>query len=139
VPEPTVFEVERAIENLKRYKSPDTDKIPTELIKAGRRKIRSEIHKLINSSWITEGLPDEWKESIILPIYRNDDKTGCSNYTGIPLCQQRTKFYPHILLPRLTPYAAEIIWDHQCGFRRKRSTIDHIFCILQILKKKGIK
>ena len=30
----------------------------------------------------------------------------------------------------------EIIRDNQCGFRRKRSTIDHIFCIRQILEKK---
>jgi len=30
----------------------------------------------------------------------------------------------------------EIIRDNQCGFRRNRSTIDHIFCIRQILEKK---
>jgi len=30
----------------------------------------------------------------------------------------------------------EIIGDHQCGFRRNRSTFDHIFCIRQILEKK---
>ena len=42
----------------------------------------------------------------------------------------------NILLPRLIPYAKEIIGDHQCGFRRNRSTIDHIFCIRQILEKK---
>ncbi|KAJ4445892.1 hypothetical protein ANN_12578 [Periplaneta americana] len=37
---------------------------------------------------------------------------------------------------RLTPYVDEIIGDHQCGFRRNRSTIDQIFCIRQILEKK---
>jgi len=26
--------------------------------------------------------------------------------------------------------------SHQCGFRRNRSTTDHIFCIRQILEKK---
>jgi len=26
--------------------------------------------------------------------------------------------------------------DHQCGFRRNRSTTDHIFCIRHILEKK---
>ena len=26
--------------------------------------------------------------------------------------------------------------DHQCGFRRNRSTTDHMFCIRQILEKK---
>ena len=40
------------------------------------------------------------------------------------------------MLSRLTPYAKEIIGDHQCGFRRNRSTIDHIFCIRQIIEKK---
>jgi hypothetical protein len=37
---------------------------------------------------------------------------------------------------RLTPYAEEIIGDHQCGFRYNRSTTGHIFCIRQILEKK---
>jgi len=41
-----------------------------------------------------------------------------------------------ILLLRLTPYAEEIIRDHQCGFRRERSTTQHIFCIPHILEKK---
>jgi len=26
--------------------------------------------------------------------------------------------------------------DHKCGFRRKRSTTDHIFCIRQAVEKK---
>jgi len=34
VPEPNAFEVEMAIEKLKRHKSPGTDQIPAELIKA---------------------------------------------------------------------------------------------------------
>jgi len=46
------------------------------------------------------------------------------------------KILSNILLPRLIPYAKEIIGDHQCGFRYNRSTIDHIFCIRQILETK---
>ena len=42
----------------------------------------------------------------------------------------------NILLSRLISYAEEITGDHQCGFRRNRSTTDHIFCIRQILEKK---
>jgi len=42
----------------------------------------------------------------------------------------------NILLPRLTPYTEEITGDHQSGFQCNRSTIDHIFCIRQILEKK---
>jgi hypothetical protein len=62
VPEPSAFEVKMAIENLKRYKSPATDQLPAELIKVAGRTIHSEIHKLINSVWNKEELPQQWKE-----------------------------------------------------------------------------
>ena len=53
------------------------------MIKAGGRTIRREIHKLIISVWNKEELPDEWKESIIVPKYKKGDKTDCNNYRGI--------------------------------------------------------
>jgi hypothetical protein len=46
------------------------------------------------------------------------------------------KIFSNILLSRLTSYAEEIVGDHQSGFRRKRPTAGHIFCIRQILEKK---
>ena len=126
VPEPSAFEVELAIEKLKNCKSPGIDQIPAELIKAGGRTIFCEIHKLIISIWNEEELPDEWKESIILPIYKKGDKTDCNNYRGIALFPTTYTVLSNILLSRLIPYAEEIIGDHQCGFRRNRSTTDHI-------------
>jgi hypothetical protein len=69
LPEPSVSDVELAIEKLKSHKSPGIDQIPAELIKAGGRTISCEIHKRIISIWNKEGLPEERKESIIVPIY----------------------------------------------------------------------
>jgi len=36
----------------------------------------------------------------------------------------------------LIAYAEEITGDHRCGFRRNRSTTNHIFCIRHIVEKK---
>jgi hypothetical protein len=80
VPEPSDSQVEMAIEKLKRHKSSGNDQIPAELIKAGGRTIRSEISKLINSIWNEEELPEQWEESVIVPMYKKVDKTDCSNY-----------------------------------------------------------
>jgi sorting nexin-29 len=76
------------------------------------------------------------KESIIVPVHKKGDKIDCSNYRGISLLSTSYKILSNILLSRLSPYIDEIIGDHQCGFRRNRTTTDQIFCIRQILEKK---
>jgi hypothetical protein len=73
---------------------------------------------------------------IIIPIHKKNDKADCNNYRGISLLSTAYKILSNILLARLTPYVNEIIGDHQCGFRRNRSTMDQIFYIRQILQKK---
>jgi hypothetical protein len=64
------------------------------------------------------------------------DKTDCNNYRGISLLSTSYEILSNILLSRLIPYAEEIIGDHQCGFRRNRSTTNQIFYIRQTLEKK---
>jgi hypothetical protein len=81
-------------------------------------------------------MPAEWMESIIVSIYRKDDKTDYINYRDISLLPTTYKILSNILLSKLNPYADEIIGDHQCRMRRNGSTTDHIFCICQILEKK---
>ena len=122
MPELSAFELAVATVKLKRHKSPGTDQIPAKLIKAVGRTISSEIHKLINSIWNKTELPEEWKESIIVSIYKNGNKTDCSNYRGISLLPTTNKILSNILLSRLTPYLEEIIGDHHCGFQHNRST-----------------
>ena len=98
MPEPSAFEVELATEKLKSHKSPGTDQIPAELIKAGGRAIHHEIHKLMVSIWNKEELPEEWKEPIIVPICNKVDKTHCSNYRGISILPTAYKILSNILL-----------------------------------------
>jgi hypothetical protein len=62
-----------AVEKLNIHKSPGIDQIPAELTKAGGRTVRSEIHKLNNLIWNKEELCEDWKESIIVPIYKKGD------------------------------------------------------------------
>jgi hypothetical protein len=104
VPEPSAFQFEIAIEKLIGNKSPSTDQIPVEMIKVGNMTIHFEIHKLINSIWNEEELPEEWKVSITVPICKKGDKTDCCNYSGISLLSSTHKILSNILLSKLTPY-----------------------------------
>ncbi|PNF21971.1 hypothetical protein B7P43_G17907 [Cryptotermes secundus] len=101
IPDPSPFEFESAIAKLKWYKSPDTDQIPAELIQAGGEILCSKIHNLITSIWHKENLPNQWKESIIVPVHKRGDKTDCSNYRGISLLS--TSFPLPILIPSNSP------------------------------------
>ena len=115
--EPSSCEVEMAIDKLKKHKSPGIVQIPTELIKKqGVGQFTLEICKLINSVLNKEELPEEWKESIIVPIYKKRNKTDCCNYRGLSLSSTVFKILCDIVLSRLIPYAEEIIRDHLCGF-----------------------
>jgi len=100
VPEPSAFEFELAVETLKSHKSTGTDQIPAEMIKVGGRIIRYEIHKLIISIWNKEELSEEWKESIIVPIYKKGDETDCINYRGLSLLPATYKILSNIVLSR---------------------------------------
>ena len=80
-----------------------------------------------NKPWFDE-------ECLSFSDQEKGDKTDCNNLKHITFANHLILY--NILLSRLIPYAAEIIGEHQCGFRRNRSTTDHVFCIRQILEKK---
>jgi len=94
VPQSSAFEVQMAIEKLKRHTSPGTDQIPAEFIKAGGRTIQSEIHKLINSIRIRKNcLMNRWSQSLYLFI-RKVTKQTVVIIKAYHFCQLHTKFYP---------------------------------------------
>jgi hypothetical protein len=79
IPCPSCIEGEIAIAKLKKYKSPSCDQIPAKLIQAVGETLLCVIHKHFNSIWNKEELPDQWKESNIVPIHMKVDKTECNN------------------------------------------------------------
>jgi hypothetical protein len=102
VPGPSRFEVEIAIAKLKKYKLQCSDQILAEPIQAGGKILLSVFHKLINSIWNKEDLPDQWK-------------TDC-NYRGVLLLSTSYKMLSNILPSRLSPYADELLGIINVGF-----------------------
>jgi hypothetical protein len=104
------------------YKSPGSDQIPVLLTHARGEEFVSAIRKRINSIWSKAELPDHWKQSVIVPVYKRVIKLN-NNYREISL------------LSKLSPYIDEIVGDHQCRLRHNRPTADQTFCICQLLGK----
>jgi len=63
-------------------------------VKSGGRTIRCEIHVFINSIWNKEDLPGDWKESIIVPKYKEGKKQTVVIIEAYHFCQLAKELYP---------------------------------------------
>jgi hypothetical protein len=54
------------------------------------------MHKLFGFKCNVEELPQQWKESNIVPIRKEGDKTDCNIYRGISLLSTAYKTLPFI-------------------------------------------
>jgi hypothetical protein len=95
VTDPSPSEVEITIAKLKRNTLPASDQILAELVQAGGEILQSYIHKLINCVGNKEEVTNQWKKSIIVPIYEKGDKTDRGNYRGISLLLTSYKILSH--------------------------------------------
>jgi len=68
--------------NLKNNKAAGTDGIQPILTKYGGNKLLNRIYELVRQIWEMERIPEEWKETITVPIYKKEDRNGCENYRG---------------------------------------------------------
>jgi hypothetical protein len=88
VPGPSLLEVEIDVAKLKMYNLSGSGQILAELIQAGGETLWSEIHKLVNSFGNMNELPDQWKESVMVPIY----KKGSIKVTVVIIVEQHVLF-----------------------------------------------
>ena len=75
--------------------------------------------------------PEEWSKAIIIPLHKKGDKNNPDNYRGISLLSILSKVFTHIINSRLTHWTERnsVLNDAQAGFRKGRSTIDHMFTL----------
>ena len=93
------------------------------------------IYELERRIWEEERIPEEWKETIIVSIYKKGARDRCENYRGIALGYATYKILANIILEKIKPYIEKITGDYQNGFRDVRSVIGNIFA-LNIINKK---
>ena len=92
------------------------------------------LHSICQHIWKTQQWPQDWKRSIFIPIPRNGNAKGCSNYCRIALISHTSKVMLKILQARLQQYMKCELPDVQAGFRKGRGTRDQVAKIRWIMK-----
>ena len=85
------------------------------------------LHKIVTQVWKEKVVPEEWHQSIIIPLYKGKGSTSeCSNYRGITLLSAPGKVFAHIILARIKPTLLSHRRTQQSGFTPGRSACDRI-------------
>ena len=85
--------------------------------------------RIFNNIWTAGAIPSSWKEATVVPIPKpNRDPADPSNYRPIALTSCLCKTMERMVNGRLVWVleSKNLISKFQCGFRKDRSTIDHL-------------
>ena len=132
----TLYEVAEAVGLAHNSKAPGFDNIPVEVLK--NPVMVSALHDMF-SYCFTEGvILSSWSKTVICPIPKSStkDKRNPLESRGISLIPSICKVYCSILNKRLSKWVENehILSDCQNGFRRGRSTIDHLTSLPTIIE-----
>lgn len=126
----TLDEVHKAIFSLKNKNvSVGIDIISNDMIKNFPQNAVLFLHNLFNICWEKGTLPKLWKVSILVPIHKSGKSSkDINNYRPIALTSHLCKLFEYIILQRLAHFCEKqnIIPNNQAGFRKGRSTTEHL-------------
>jgi hypothetical protein len=70
VEELTIEDVTKAMRNFKNKKVAETDGVHQELVNYRGNKLLERIYELVRLVYEEERIPEEWKETVIVPMYK---------------------------------------------------------------------
>lgn len=128
-------EIIQIISELKSNSASGPDGISATLIKQIHMYIIEPLTYLINLSFKTAILPNQWKESIVTPVYKSGDPKNVNNYRPISVINNFTKIFEKCLKNRLMSFFEKhnIITSRQFGFRKNVSTENAVIDLIKTL------
>ena len=130
----TRAEVESALRKMKNNKATGPDEIPVEAWRALGGEGVDLLWDLMIKIEEQEHIPDEWRESVLVPIYKEKgDVQECQNYRGIKLLSHTMKIWERIVDKRVRGEVE--VAEEQFGFMPGRGTTNAIFIQIQMFLK----
>ena len=137
--EPFVLhELRRALREVKKHSAAGADKVSYEMLQKLPKCSIKAVLKLYNHIWSTDEFPVSWRHSLVIPILKpakNPSTPG--SYRPISLTPTLCKLMEKLVTNRLAYFVEKnnILNNTQSGFRKGRSTIDHIIRLQDTINK----
>ena len=118
--------------SLKVGKSRGVDSIPPELLKNEGEAITTVLTSICRKILETKEWPNEWTQSLVIPLPKKDNFKQCQNYRTITLI---STILLRVILSRHKGKVTELLAEEQAGFRPGRRTVEQIFNSRVIVEK----
>lgn len=130
----TPQKVADATKSLKNDSSPGPDGIPAVFLKNCSEGLGLPLSRVMNDSLRMGKVPDIWKESIVIPIYKKGDRFLPENYRPISLTCNSCKLMEKIVARELTSFlmSNHVLPNGQHGFLPGRSTVTNLLQCLNM-------
>jgi ribonuclease HI len=105
------------------------DDINYQMIKNLPALAQEYVLRIFNKFWTESYFPAEWRKATVIPIPKpGKDHTKSVNYRPIALTSCLSKLLEKLINQRLIEYLEnnKLFSRVQCGFRKQKSTIDHL-------------
>ena len=113
--------------SLKSKKCHGNDNIPLIVLKDGAEVLASPFTKFFEKIYQTKELPDQWKISRTLPLFKKGDKKNIKSYRPISNLCSASKIFEKLMLTRLTDIETlndvDLTGKMQHGFKKGKSTV----------------
>ena len=127
-------EVKNALRRMKKGKAVGPDELPVEVWKCMGKMGIEFLTRLFNRLLMGKRIPEEWRRSVLIPIYKNKgDAQCCGNYREIKLMNHTMKVWERIIEARLRDRVE--ISKQQYGFMPGKGTTDAMFALRILMEK----
>ncbi|VFQ65981.1 unnamed protein product [Cuscuta campestris] len=127
-------EVVQALRVMRNGRAVGPDEIPVEFWKHAGRDAWVWLTKLFNVIPRTAWMPDEWRESLLVPLFKGKgDIQSCENYRGIKLLSHTMKVWERVIEYRVRKEVC--ISENQFGFMPGRSTTKAIHLVRRLMEE----
>jgi Reverse transcriptase (RNA-dependent DNA polymerase) len=127
-------EMKEALKKMKTDKALGLDDIPIEVWRCLGGIAIVRLTKLFNTIFRSNKMPDEWRRSILVPIFKNKgDIQSCTNYRGIKLMSHTIKLWERVIEHHLRKLTT--VSKNRFGFMSGRFTMEIIFLIRQLMER----
>lgn len=140
-------ELASTLKSLRNGKATGEDGIPCEIYKivanepAPNSSLARCLLKLLNGVFLKNTFPNEWNNSIVVPIFKKGDRYDPNNYRGISLINTLLKVLTKILATRLQIVCNDlgVLRREQSGFLTGEECVAQAACLVEVCQRRKIR